>query len=92
MIPKTAVNYKPRLSRVSLTALRNLARHGSDAELERFMLDVNEAYLKASTGKEFIDPTKYLKVKGVRFECECPYCQEQMLLLLDELLDKGENT
>lgn len=86
MIPKKQAKYKQLLSKTTMMSLRNLARKGSDAELEDFIRQVSVNYIAARLNADVVDDEKCLVVDDkTDYECEitCPECGEKVRISLD---------
>lgn len=87
MIARANIRKKRLLSKTTIMALRNIVRKGTDDQIEDFFRRVSDEYIAEVKGADLVDKEEYLKVKGVKFDCECPYCHEKMTLELEELLE-----
>lgn len=74
MIARKYKQSKKLLSKTTLMTIRNIAKKGSDADLEDFIFDVASYYIAHMKDAEWVDPKDYLKVTGKTWEFECPSC------------------
>lgn len=85
MIAKKHKPHKQRLSKTTIMTFRNLARKGSDMDIENFLYDACRLYLKQVTGNDYIDIDNYLEVDKTKYSCTCPECGCEMELFLKDL-------
>lgn len=87
MIAKKETKRKNRLSKTTLASIRNIARKGTDAQLEDFIYRIAMNYIAAVRDTDYIDEEDYLKVADTTFECVCPECNAKLTLDLKELTE-----
>ncbi len=86
MISKRTTRNNIKLSKTTMMTLRNLARKGTDMEIQNFIEDVAKEYIAAVRDTDYVDEEDYLKIKDTNFECECPNCGTVLSLDLKELV------
>lgn len=80
MFPNRSYNRPNRLGKTTIMAFRNLARKGTDQDIENFLYQVTMNYIAAVRDTDYVDEKDYLKISDTEFVCTCPNCGNELTL------------
>lgn len=83
MIARPVKRERHLLSKTTIASFRNLARRGTDAELEAFLYRVTREYIASVRNTDYIDEENYINVKDVNYDVICPCCGVKLELEFD---------